>query len=390
MVAFNPLDPNAAFLIGAGQGLLQAGGWSPAPVGFGQALGMGLQQGQGGYMAALRAQQMEQQRQIQEGMQRAQQARMAAQQRYLAQLPETEQTRAQAMGVEKYMASQMAAPKAPETRKFSLPGGMIQEQQFVGGQWQNVGEPYSRREPFIQVQGTDEQGRTVTQLVPRSDVVAQFSETPQTQQVAVAEQEPGVRRITVATGGKLTEAQRRAAGFASRMVQSSSDIEGLIEGGANYPALTQALAASGVPFTNFTLSPEEQQIIAAATEFTRAFTRKESGAVIGADEVRDTMRSMFPVPGDSPETIAYKNRLRQRVIDSVVSESGGLYEEQFAPSVEVEKTTAAPTMEAGTAGAQSIEQMSDQQVLTIPPASVKNMSQAERDVLDARLKAMGY
>ena len=50
----------------------------------------------------------------------------------------------------------------------------------------------------------------------------------------------------------------------------------------------------------------------------------------------------------------------------------------------------APTMEAGTGGGASIADMPDSQILAIPPASIQDMSQAERDALDARLRAMGY
>lgn len=46
------------------------------------------------------------------------------------------------------IAAAQAQEGAPETRKMSLPGGMVQDQELVGGEWRDVGEPYDRRDPL--------------------------------------------------------------------------------------------------------------------------------------------------------------------------------------------------------------------------------------------------
>lgn len=68
--------------------------------------------------------------------------------------------------------------KAPGSREFSLPNGLIQDQQFVGGQWQNVGAPYSRRDNLKAIPGIGVIDRTT------GAVTGPYGNIPGTQQAS--------------------------------------------------------------------------------------------------------------------------------------------------------------------------------------------------------------
>ena len=61
-------------------------------------------------------------------------------------------------GMERDVAK--AGMDAPSTRKESLPNGMVQDQELVGGKWGNVGEAYPRRDPYKQVVNVGPNGET--------------------------------------------------------------------------------------------------------------------------------------------------------------------------------------------------------------------------------------
>jgi len=55
----------------------------------------------------------------------------------------------------------------------------------------------------------------------------------------------------------------------------------------------------------------------------RANLRKESGAAIGVAEMDQERRNYFPIPGDSPETVAQKAHNRQVVEQAMRTAAGG-------------------------------------------------------------------
>jgi hypothetical protein len=141
-------------------------------------------------------------------------------------------------------------------------------------------------------------------------------------------------------GGKPTEAEQKAAGFAQRMEfsdQVAKDVESKVAAqqlagkdvGTMYPtARTQALGS--VPLVGSYLenvgSSVQQQLYKNAQEnWVRANLRKESGAVIGADEMRDEIRTYFPQPGEKPEKIAQKQVLRQVTQNAMKTAAGKSY-----------------------------------------------------------------
>jgi hypothetical protein len=97
---------------------------------------------------------------------------------------------------------------------------------------------------------------------------------------------------------KLTEAERTAANYALRMRESMKDIDSFEDKGIHTGNVVGSVAS------NF------------------GAVRKESGAVIGADEMQKEYETYFPQVNDSPEKIAAKRRSRQTALLGVDEESG--------------------------------------------------------------------
>jgi hypothetical protein len=141
-------------------------------------------------------------------------------------------------------------------------------------------------------------------------------------------------------GGKPTESEQKAAGFAQRMElsnQLAKDIENKVatqqlagkDVGTMYPtARTQALGAVplvGGYLENIGSSTQQQLYKQAQENWVRANLRKESGAVIGTDEMKDEIRTYFPQPGDRPEKIAQKQLAREVTQNAMKTAAGKSY-----------------------------------------------------------------
>ena len=133
-------------------------------------------------------------------------------------------------------------------------------------------------------------------------------------------------------GGTPTEGQSNAAGFAQRMELA----EGIIN---QLPAGSQPGAgtriAEAVPFVGGALarsgqSPATQQYDQAAQDWIRAKLRKESGAAIGVDEMKQEYATYFPMVGDTPEKIAQKAEAR-RVVTLGMGKSAGRAYQPYVP-----------------------------------------------------------
>lgn len=132
----------------------------------------------------------------------------------------------------------------------------------------------------------------------------------------------------------------KAAGFASRMVNSDEILstlpEGSEKGKTGWAGRAEAVL-SAIPSAGLTdalgkgivwesATPEQQQYLNAAQEWIRAKLRRESGAVIGAQEMIDEYSTYYPVVGDSEEVMKQKKTLREAATKAMVAESGGGYE----------------------------------------------------------------
>jgi hypothetical protein len=148
------------------------------------------------------------------------------------------------------------------------------------------------------------------------------------------------RELKRAEGGKPTESEQKAAGFAQRMElsnQLAKDIENKVatqqlagkDVGTMYPtARTQALGAVplvGGYLENIGSSTQQQLYKQAQENWVRANLRKESGAVIGTDEMKDEIKTYFPQPGDRPEKIAQKQLAREVTQNAMKTAAGKSY-----------------------------------------------------------------
>jgi len=116
--------------------------------------------------------------------------------------------------------------------------------------------------------------------------------------------------------------ESEAAGFAGRMNDAGqiiSQIERLPDFNGVPEFLWQRPTRS--------LPSEWQRYRQAGENWIRANLRRESGAVIGEDEMRDEFRVYFPQPGDSPQVIAQKAATRARAEQAMRAQSRGAYEE---------------------------------------------------------------
>lgn len=130
-----------------------------------------------------------------------------------------------------------------------------------------------------------------------------------------------------------TEGESNAAGFAQRMERSQAVISGLPEG--SQPGVRAAVAGSlpiiGGVAQRRAMTAEQQQYKQAADDWIRAKLRKESGAVIGEDEMRKEYETYFPQIGDGPEVIAQKAQARAIATGAMRTSAGRAYQ-PYTPS----------------------------------------------------------
>jgi hypothetical protein len=157
-------------------------------------------------------------------------------------------------------------------------------------------------------------------------------------------EESYVARVDKQTEGKKpTESERLSAGFAQRMEFSENKIkelenkyaEDMLAKGSKavtpYPTVGMSVAGS-IPFIgDFARSKaasDEQALYRQAQEnWVRANLRKESGAVIGADEMDREIQTYFPTAAElnNPRIIAQKSQARQVTMDAMRQNAGVAY-----------------------------------------------------------------
>lgn len=145
-------------------------------------------------------------------------------------------------------------------------------------------------------------------------------------------------------GGAPTEGQANAASYAQRMELAQGIINSLPAG--SQPGAGTRIAEA-VPFIGGALarsgqSTETQQYTQAAKDWIRAKLRKESGAVIGAQEERDEYETYFPVVGDTPERIAQKAEARRVATLGMQKSAGKAYEPYVPPAAPAAPAAARP------------------------------------------------
>jgi hypothetical protein len=171
-------------------------------------------------------------------------------------------------------------------------------------------------QPVNKLTGKNPDGKTVTAPPPK--------ESKSLEQIAA---EAAARAKGAAEGGgpkaekPPTEDMTKAATFARRMELAMSDLSELEKAG--YDRASNAAAAENSFLTpNAMVSKEGQRYTNAEKNFASANLRKESGAVIGRDEMLAQEALYFPRHGDSPETKAQKARNRAQAYEGMKSAAG--------------------------------------------------------------------
>jgi hypothetical protein len=124
-----------------------------------------------------------------------------------------------------------------------------------------------------------------------------------------------------------TEGQKLAAGFADRMVASEAIIEQLPSQAlpTEFTSFAGGVPVFGGYLQRKAMTPEQQKYKQAADNWIRANLRKESGAVIGADEMAAEYETYFPQPGDSPDVIRQKAEARKITTQAMIKNAGPVF-----------------------------------------------------------------
>jgi flagellar hook-basal body complex protein FliE len=140
------------------------------------------------------------------------------------------------------------------------------------------------------------------------------------------------QNVADAQSGKNTESQSKASGFANRMEVAIPDID------KYQSAATGAKdnAIAGIPFVpdkvkNYGLSEQFQLYNSAKGRWISGLLRRDSGAVINADEFAREDKNFFPQPGDPPSVIEQKRRARIEATEAIKREAGLGYK---SPSIQ--------------------------------------------------------
>jgi hypothetical protein len=134
--------------------------------------------------------------------------------------------------------------------------------------------------------------------------------------------EVGVAKPT-GSAAKLTEPQEKSYLFYNLMKNAEPDIDSTLASGKVRPAAITAFLRSGPAdaAVNAFLNDDEQRLIRAARDFTAGVLRKESGAAITHDEIKQTLDRYFPGFGDQGPVAASKAQARKSYMQTMAQEA---------------------------------------------------------------------
>ena len=118
-----------------------------------------------------------------------------------------------------------------------------------------------------------------------------------------------------------TEGQLASAGYLQRM-RGAEDTFAVLEAEGITRIPFFAGQTVGTAAENLTLSGSQRRLLQAQRDWVRSKLRKESGAVIGDEEMISEMMTYFPQPGDSDSVVDQKRQARQRADRQMEISSG--------------------------------------------------------------------
>lgn len=339
--------------------LLSMSGAQARPVGTGQALGQALLGGVGGYQSTM-------DRTLNDMLKTTQISEMLRKQK------ESEQIKAVLASAAKPVYEQTPASPTYEGEDYAMGGqkltGMTYDMKSVIPTLQALGrfdliKDIGESQKTLRQSGIMGDGQAPSPFAPyiqaTNPAVRQLATQLQSGfERGIIDEETAYKRIEplakmeesyiaksekAAEGKKPTEGERLSAGFAQRMEFSEQKIqqlenkyaEDMLTKGSKavnpYPTVGMSLAGS-IPFVgDFARSKaasDEQALYRQAQEnWVRANLRKESGAVIGADEMNKEIQTYFPTAAElnNPRIIAQKSQARQVTMDAMRTNAGNAY-----------------------------------------------------------------
>lgn len=193
------------------------------------------------------------------------------------------------------------------------------------GQWLQKNSSESDKEPLVQVPDPNDPSKGI--YVPRSQAIGrqafqtQRERMPKMQtyfdengaQQQLDSNDPEDQKIIRAKGLVTTgpsDVERASLGFVNRMGKAEGVLGDLVNGGYQPGNMRDGMAAGTPLVGNYAMSDQGQAYKQAQEDWVRAKLRKESGAVIGPQEMIDEVKTYFPQPGDNAKTIAQKEASR--------------------------------------------------------------------------------
>jgi hypothetical protein len=144
-----------------------------------------------------------------------------------------------------------------------------------------------------------------------------------------------------------TQFQQTTANYASRIVQANQIIESVGGKFANASPLAYSVGST-VP--SFLQTSDRQAYEQAKKNFVNAVLRQESGATIPDNEFKNAESQYFPLPGDTPSTVAQKAANRSLVSRNFINASGNAYQAPSAPAASQTYSVNGKTYVQGTDG----------------------------------------
>jgi hypothetical protein len=152
--------------------------------------------------------------------------------------------------------------------------------------------------------------------------------------------------ITASPAGKApTEGERNATNYFSRMEAAEQKLDpAFVPSIAQYMASRKLMDGGAITssMANKFLDSKTQGYYQAAADWVRAKLRKESGAAIGVQEMEQEIKTYFPMPGDSPQTIAQKREARVQATNGMRDMGGRAAPRREAPAAAIEFLRANP------------------------------------------------
>lgn len=129
------------------------------------------------------------------------------------------------------------------------------------------------------------------------------------------------RKLAADPTGALGVEQSRATGFYSRGTKANQQYESLGVGAEPF-ALAVGKMVLPDAAEGYIKSPERQAADANIRAFVSSVLRYESGAAIPPEEFSSAYQTYFPQPGEGPEAVAAKKRLREQALEALSMGAG--------------------------------------------------------------------